>query len=244
MTSLIATELRRIGVRRVGYYIALAFVMGVIFAAILTFLTGDESFRYSNAVLTAIPIAAGYFVILFVGAASASLVGAEWRFHSLTNLVTWEPRRPRVFLAKATASMTALPLATIALMVVLAVALLPTGLLKGSLAGTNASWFVQVAGLWLRAGLMALITVGCVTGLVFAIRNTAGAFIAWFVTNNVTSLAGLYRPSLRPWLLGHAMSDLSGLGGGGLLGPLLVGSLYAALFLGAGLVSFVRRDLA
>jgi hypothetical protein len=61
----------------------------------------------------------------------ASLVGAEFASRSMTTLLTWEPRRLRVFVAKAVAVLLATALFAVVALLVFILAMLPTLTLHG-----------------------------------------------------------------------------------------------------------------
>jgi hypothetical protein len=130
----------------------------------------------------------------------ASLIGAEWRNGTMAGVLWWEPRRPRVALAKLAASAVIAVAIAAGLMVVFVVALLPTLVVHGTAAGADAAWWVAMLG---GAGrglvLVALVTVlaGSVT---LATRNTAFVLGGAFIYLNVLEQALVaWKPHLASW---------------------------------------------
>jgi ABC-type transport system involved in multi-copper enzyme maturation permease subunit len=150
-------------------------------------------------------ILAGVSPLLVLGALliGASLVGAEWHAGTMTTLLTWEPRRIRVLIAKALAAALVVVVLAIALQVVLSLVLGLVAATRGSTAQTGGDWQRRVAGTILRVGGAS--TVASLIGLSIAMlgRNTAAALGVGFAYLGV--LEGLIRglrPAWQPWLLG------------------------------------------
>ncbi len=144
--------------------------------------------------------------ILFLGfgglLAAASVVGAEFRSGMLGTLLTWEPRRVRVAVARATSAALAAGTIALVLQVVFVLALLPSMLLHGGTAGADADW--------LRGLLAAMVRGAAFTGLAAVVgaslallgRNTAVALGVTFVyLNFVESAVRAWRPGLGRWLI-------------------------------------------
>lgn len=134
--------------------------------------------------------------------AGASMVGGEWRAQTMTTLLTWEPRRVRVMLAKlGSAGILATALGAV-LLALFSVAFLPAVFLKGSTDTADASWF--------SGYLAAIVRIATVTGLAAVLgaaianlgRNTGaalGAAFAWMAV--IEPVIRALRPGARPWLL-------------------------------------------
>jgi ABC-type transport system involved in multi-copper enzyme maturation permease subunit len=144
-----------------------------------------------------------WFAILLGWLLGASLVGAEWHAGTMATLLTWEPRRVRVLLAKLIAAGALAFTLAVGLQLLLGVTLLPAGLLRGTTQGIDADWMRSLSGVGLRAAAVSL--VGALIGFSIAAmsRNTAAALGVAFgyfaiVENAIRGL----RPRWTPWLLG------------------------------------------
>jgi len=179
----------------------------------------------------------------------ASGVGAEWHHRTMTTLLTWEPRRVRVAVAKLAAGATVVFGAVIAFEALLGAALVPAAAFRGTTAGTTASWLAGVIGVGMRGA--AIGAMGAVIGGALAIvtRNTAvalGISFAWLaVIENM--IRGL-RPRWGPWLIGsNAESFLGPLAGDSTRTVIGGGVVLAAYVLALALVAvrwFGRQDVA
>ena len=194
----------------------------------------------------------GTAFILVVGGwlLGASFMGAEWHAGTLGTLLTWEPRRLRVFVAKLAAAAAVLFLLAMALQAMLGLVLAAAAAFRGTTEGADAEWLrsvsgvaVRVAGLTAMAGAMgfAIATIG---------RNTAAALgVGFAYLAVVEGLVRGLRPQWSRWLIGdNAGVFLAGeagfppvsrspLGAGGVI------AVYTAVLLVAALVSFRERDV-
>jgi hypothetical protein len=125
----------------------------------------------------------------------ASVGGAEWRAGTVTTLLTWEPRRVRVQLARCGACATLAALIALALQVVFLGAFLPAVVAHGSTAGLDGQWWVALAAAMARTALVTAVaaTLGCALSTLG--RNTAFALLTVFAWAAVVE--GLIR-GLRP----------------------------------------------
>jgi len=182
----------------------------------------------------------------------ASSIGAEWQARSITTLLTWEPRRGRVLLAKVMASIVVACVFSLLAWALVSVALLPSAYLRGTTAGTGGSWARSVAAVVLRGELM--IAVATVVGFAVASigRNTAAALgvgFAYFLV--IENVVGNFLAGFRRWLiLGNSIVFISGEDGGGEVAgrSVLVAGIYlsavAVVLFGVATVLFRRRDVA
>ncbi len=147
----------------------------------------------------------------------ASMIGGDWQSRTLTTLLTWEPRRVRLLLAKAVASVAVASLFALAIQGTLGLALLPSLLFHGTTTGADASWPRSLVGIVLRGSGLAAIA----TSIGFAVasigRSTATALgigFAYFVI--IENAIGTFLADFRRWLLlGNAIVFVSGRNGGG-----------------------------
>jgi ABC-type transport system involved in multi-copper enzyme maturation permease subunit len=138
-------------------------------------------------------------LLLVIG---ASFIGAEWHAGTVATLLVWEPRRFRVFIAKALALALFAFVAAIVVQALLAAVLTPAAVFRGTTVGADAAWFRQVVGLGVRGALVG--TFAAVIGFAIASlgRNTAAALGAAFLYLAVLEpLLRNLRPKWQPWLL-------------------------------------------
>ena len=134
---------------------------------------------------------------------------------TVTTLLTWEPRRTRVIVAKATAGVVSVFVLTVLLQLVLGGVLAVDAATQGSTAGADGAWAAEAAGVGLRVALVSSVFAGFGFGIASIGRNTAAALGVGFgyiviVENLVRGL----RPAWAPWLLtenaGLFLIDLPG----------------------------------
>jgi ABC-type transport system involved in multi-copper enzyme maturation permease subunit len=187
-------------------------------------------------------------LLLVIG---ASFIGAEWHAGTVATLLVWEPRRFRVFIAKALALALFAFAAAIVVQALLVAALAPAAVFRGTTTGVDATWVRQVVALGIRGAV-----VGAFAALIgFAIaslgRNTAAALGAAFVSLVVLEpLLRSLRPRWQPWLLydnivtfiqGHA-SDFTQYPRS-LVGAAVMITIYTVGLSGIAGVAFQRRDI-
>ncbi len=203
---------------------------------------GGDSFLFAGA----------FFLVIGAVVGGASMVGAEWRAGTFVTLLTWEPDRRRVAIAKLAACGVVAAGIGIVLQVVFCAAFLPAALGPGTMDGVDATWWWSLAG--------AIGRVACLTGLAAMLmasvamlgRNTAAALGAAFAYMMIfENLLRAWKPWTGRFLLGE--NSVMFLGGGQVEGApfsrststaLLSLAGYVALVAVAAVVSFWRRDLA
>jgi ABC-type transport system involved in multi-copper enzyme maturation permease subunit len=172
----------------------------------------DDALRLGNYLsshefdLSGLPdIVSGTSILLILGALliGASLVGAEWHAGTMTTLLTWEPRRLRVLMAKSIAAVIVTFALAVALLTLLSGLLWLVASTRGVTEGLRAGFWGDVAGGVLRASAAA--AVASLIGLTIAMlgRNTAAAIGLGFAYLGVVEqlIRGL-RPAWQPMLLG------------------------------------------
>ena len=258
MIALIRAELWRVTSRRLfRMLLTLAFVaVGVV--GVWIFVTSGEArdFVYESSVHSGVRIAAS---IIFTASVvvGASAVGAEWGAGVMTTLLTWEPRRGRLMLAKGAAAVAAVAAASLATFVLVALVLVPSGVLRGTMDGLTGSWWWSTAGLFARGIAASALGTALGVGLANIMRTAAGPIAAWMIFQFVVApvLAFFWRPGLYRWfpdgnvqlLLGGfeessingvaLLPSVSSLRGG------LVLAAYAGTVLAAGFAAFRARDV-
>lgn len=195
--------------------------------------------------------------LLLLGIAlAASFIGAEWSAGTMTTLLTWEPRRGRVYAAKLVAAAIFAFVSAVLVLIVLGLALLPAALAHGSTAGADSHWFLSTAGSVLRGAVMCALSAGIGLAIGSLARNTTaavlGAFFYLFVLENL--VRGL-RPQWIGWLFGdnadifmawHRIVVDTSNGpklSHGPVASLLIVCEYAAILSVAALALFWRRDV-
>jgi ABC-2 type transport system permease protein len=181
----------------------------------------------------------------------ATFVGAEWASGSMGTLLTWEPRRTRVLILKAVAAFLGTFILTAALQGVLALTLLPAGVINGVMEGANTDWVMSTLGVAFRSSLAASIISVVGVALASLGRNTAaalGVVFAYFAI--IESLLRGWKPHWSSWFLGDNFGvllvgnpgDIPEVGHSVVEAGLLIGTYTLVLLLGA-VVLFNRRDV-
>ncbi len=267
--NLLAVEMRRTLRRRVVRVLIVLALVGCAFAGVVAFLgssgkTLAELHPHGDlhpAVLTdwwvsaksdgAVVIATLFLLLggLFGG---ASVAGAEWRAGTITTLLTWEPRRIRLSVARTAACGILAFVIALVLQVIFLASFVPAVLANGTTTGTDIDWWLSLALVIVRTALLTSIATVLAVALGTLGRNTAfalGAVFMWMaVIENV--IRGL-RPGWAQYLWGEnigtvvpwkQMKDVDFTRGPLLaLGTLL---LYTTLIVVAGTMTFRRRDIA
>ena len=122
-----------------------------------------------------------FFCLLLGGLfGGATVAGAEWRYGTVTTVLTWEPRRLHLHFARtASAGILAFVIAFLIQVAFLA-SFLPAVLANGTTAGADADWWLELFVAMTRVSL--LTAVAAVLGVALATlgRNTAFALITVF----------------------------------------------------------------
>lgn len=146
-------------------------------------------------------------IFLAIGAlfAGASVVGAEWKAGTIATLLTWEPRRARVALAKLAAAALLAFLIAVALQLVFSASLWPTAAVKGSTAGLDGEWWRGYAGAVLRSGLITAMAAVLGASVAFVGRSASAALgfaVGYLIV--VENVVRAWKPWLAPWLIGDS----------------------------------------
>jgi ABC-2 type transport system permease protein len=250
MTGLLLAELRRYRSRRAVHATGMIIVAGIALAGFLVFINSSDAapFRFSTLTDTLSELSL-LLIILSLGL-GATFIGAEWSAGTVTTLLTWEPRRMRVMVAKVVAAAVFVFVAVVAAQVVMGLAMLPAAMVRGSMEGVDASWFAETADVALRSSTIAAIAASIGFAIAAMARNTGAAIIVGFIY--FTVLEGLiraFRPNWARWLFGeNAAVFLFGREVGGL--PLhsqtrAIATLvaYAVILMLISITLFRRRDV-
>lgn len=266
-TKLLVCEMRRALHRRlVWVLIAIAFAGIALLGVIAFFDSAGKSVAEMTGEGTHPAVMAGWWVagggdgILLIGAfplfiggllGGASVAGAEWRAGTVTTLLTWEPRRVRVHLARAASSFILATLIAIALEALFLAAALPAVFAHGTTAGIDGDWWAGLVSAVLRIAVLtgatavlgnALATLGRSTGFAF------GLAFAWIAVAEQL-IRGL-KPSVLNWLLVENIATfvtwapLDGVKGApSVSGSTLTLAAYFAALAALATVAFTRRDV-
>jgi ABC-2 type transport system permease protein len=193
------------------------------------------------------------FILIVLGLTiGASSVGADWQVGTMAALLTWEPRRIRVFLVKVAVVVGSVFALAVALQSVLSLAIAAAAVLRGTTVDTGGSWFAGVVWTVLRiAGASAL---GAWIGVTLAMvgRNTAAALgVAFGYLAIVESLLRGFIPKISGSLLStNLVIFVDGKAGTSETGsPITVGgavltiTIYAVILLAIALTLFRTRDV-
>lgn len=145
-------------------------------------------------------------VFLVIGAliGAASMVGAEWKAGTVGTMLTWEPRRVRLAVAKLAAVGLLAIMVAVLLQLVLAAALFPAMALKGTTSGADGEWLRAAAGGLGRSGVLAGLAAVVGAGIAMVGRNTAAALgtgFAYLVIGE--NILRAWKPQQARWLLGE-----------------------------------------
>ncbi len=145
----------------------------------------------------------------------ASFIGAEWRSGSFGTLLTWEPRRVRVMVAKAVAAIVVSFVIVMVLQALLVGALSPSAVYHGTTSvhvtppdggpvwPTAAAFWRSLSYLGIRSGGLAAAAALAGFSIAAIGRNTAASLGAGFFYIAVVegAIVGNFIPKARPWLL-------------------------------------------
>jgi ABC-type transport system involved in multi-copper enzyme maturation permease subunit len=139
-------------------------------------------------------------IMILMWLVGASFIGAEWRHGTITTLLTWEPRRIRLMLAKVAAVALFGFVVSLLIQLAVAAAVAPSAYAFGTTAGADSAWLWDLIQQSLR-----IAGVGAVMGAVgFALaslgRNTAAALgVGFAYVVVVENLIRALKPGWQPW---------------------------------------------
>ena len=150
-------------------------------------------------------------------ALGASLVGAEFASRSMTTLLTWEPRRGRVFAAKGISVFVATALLAFAVLVLVALAMVPALAVHDAPLRSSDPSVASLAGIVGRGTALAALAAGMGFAIATIGRNTAAALGVGFAY--IVILENILGGSVERWrrwlLLGNVIVFVSGSSNGG-----------------------------
>jgi ABC-type transport system involved in multi-copper enzyme maturation permease subunit len=198
MSRLLASEFRRFRSRRLVKALVALELLAIVATGVIVLLTQE----YDLVGLPDVLMGTSLVLVSVAWVLGASAIGADWHAGHVTTILTWEPRRGRVMLAKIVASLTSVFVVSLTIQALLGAALAAAAAGAGSTTGADAAWLAESAGVALRVALLSTIFAAFGFGLASAGRNTAVALGVGFgylviVENLVRGL----RPQWTPWLL-------------------------------------------
>jgi ABC-type transport system involved in multi-copper enzyme maturation permease subunit len=198
MSRLLASEFRRFRSRRLVKALVALELLAIVATGVIVALTQE----YDLVGLPDVLMGTSLVLVSVAWILGASAIGADLHAGHVTTILTWEPRRGRVMLAKIAASLTSVFVVSLVIQALLGAALAVAAASSGSTAGADATWLAESAGVALRVALLSTIFAGFGFGLASSGRNTAVALGVGFgylviVENLVRGL----RPQWTPWLL-------------------------------------------
>jgi ABC-type transport system involved in multi-copper enzyme maturation permease subunit len=207
--GLLGSELRRMTSRRLFRMIAALAILGMVIAGVVVMIrskpaigiTGDQRFHLT---LLA-PALKGLSPVLIIAAwlLGASFIGADWHAGTVTTLLTWEPRRGRVVLAKLVACVTAVFVLVMALQAWLGGALALAASLRGTVEGVDGAWIRETVGIALRVAALCCVSAAVGFAIASVARNSAAALgVGFGYTVIVENLVRGLRPQWERWLMG------------------------------------------
>ena len=198
MSRLLASEFRRFRSRRLVKALVALELLAIVATGVIVLLTQE----YDLVGLPDVLMGTSLVLVSVAWVLGASAIGADWHAGHVTTILTWEPRRGRVMLAKIAASLMSVFVVSLTIQALLGAALAAAAAGAGSTTGADAAWLAESAGVALRVALLSTIFAGFGFGLASSGRNTAVALGVGFgylviVENLVRGL----RPQWTPWLL-------------------------------------------
>jgi hypothetical protein len=147
---------------------------------------------------------AGTFLIIGGVLGGASMIGAEWRAGTFTTLLTWEPGRARVAVAKLLACGVVAAAIAVVLQVLFCAAFLPAAWGRGTTAGADAEWLRSLAGAILRIAGLTGLAATFMASVAMIGRNTAAALgVAFGYLIIFENLVRAWKPWTSRFLLGE-----------------------------------------
>lgn len=266
--SLLQVEMRRALHRRVVWVLIGMALLGCAAAGIISFIDSSSKtiteLRYTEELHPAvmahwwvaqkhdgIVLIPAFFLLLGGMLGGAAVAGAEWRSNTITTVLTWEPRRVRLHLARTSACAVLAFVIAMCLQVLFLAALLPAVLGNGTTDGVDGQWWLALATVFARTSLLTSLAASLAVALATLGRNTAfamGVVFAWFAV--IENLIRGLRPGWAAYLWGDNLGTVVQWNSTGsefhrtpLLALLTIG-IYTTVLIVAATVAFQRRDIA
>jgi ABC-2 type transport system permease protein len=251
MMDLIRSELRRIWSRRMVRVLA---VLSLVGSAVGVTIGAVNSHAGSGIQLSGLPdILRGTSFIVFVMGLmiGGSSVGADWQQGTMATLLTWEPRRVRVFLTRAGVVTLFVFALAVFLLVAFSLMFAAGAALRGG-TDTGSAWLRDVAGTTLRIGVASAAGAALALAIGMIGRNTAAALgvVFGYLAIAASLLRGLIPKISNELFSSNVVVFIDGRAGTSETGSIItVGrasitmALYAGVLLLIALVLFRTRDV-
>lgn len=266
--ALLGSEIRRALARRVTKMLVLLALGGVVLVGVVLFVhagdvdnpqfIGRDDPYYLTGLwpggdtTEGVLLVTGVYLVFGAILGAASVAGGEWKFGTMTTLLTWEPRRLRAVAARFTAVGLCAAMIAVVLQALVVVAALPSAFTRGSTEGADGAWVVDLIGGASRG--IAAVALAAVAGAAVAFigRSTTAAigsaFLYLAVIENL--IRGL-RPGWSGWLVAeNAGAFISGQPTGlddgvrTVTDGTLILLAYVAVIVTIAVQMFRRRDIA
>lgn len=202
----------------------------------------------------------GFLLFAVAAVIGASFIGAEYKAGTVESTLLWEPRRIAVFGSKLGAAALTTFAIQIFLLSLLALAVLPAALWRGSTAGADADFWIGLVGVILRSGAVSAAIAVIALSVSTVTRNTVGGVAVLLGYTAVSPIfTQVLLKGLRPIDLSENVAVLTNGGevgrfvrngagydsvvAHGVLGAALVVGAYVAIAVLIAAVTFVRRDV-
>lgn len=212
MTTLLGVEIRRCLNRRLVRWLIAIAVLGCLVTGFIARRTANEDSLTDQFHLVELWVPGGEDSILGVAAifliigavvGGASMIGAEWRAGTFTTLLTWEPNRVRVSVAKLLACGLVAFAVAMVLQVLWCAAFVPAAVGPGTTEGVDEAWLRSLAGAMLRIGAVIGLTATFMASIAMIGRNTAAALgVAFGYLMVVENIVHAWKPWAARFLLG------------------------------------------
>lgn len=226
-----------------------------------TFIVNGVEYRSAKPNASGIIPTTSLLLLALAAVIGASFIGAEYAAGTIETTLLWEPRRRRVLAAKLTvASLTAF-LFQILMLSLLVVFMLPSAQWRGSTAGVDSDFWIGLAGVIVRGGIVAAAVAAIALCISTITRGTVGGVVALIGYIAVSpTLAYTLLKGFRPFDLTENMTSFANGGevgrfvtnqdgylatvfahGGGI--SLVIVGIYVAIAVAIGMAVFARRDI-
>jgi ABC-type transport system involved in multi-copper enzyme maturation permease subunit len=173
--NLVRSEVLRISSRRMVRVLTVVTLAG---SAIGVVIAAANSHPGGQLQLSSLPdtLRGTSFIVFVIGLViGGSSVGADWQQGTMAALLTWEPRRDRVFLVRAVVVTVFVFVLGVLLQVAFSLMLAAAAALRGGTGGTGSAWLRDVAGTTVRVGAASAIAAAIGVAIAMIGRNTASA---------------------------------------------------------------------
>ena len=204
MITLAVVELRRFASRRLTQVLIVLMLLTIVVTGVIVAWHSKPPSAFDLSGLRDILVGTSFVFSALGLVLGASFIGAEWHWGTIATLLTWEPRRTRVLVAKLLACVAATFVLFVVIQVVFALVLWLVAATRGVTEGTgSAAWVRSVGGVVARSAALGAFSAAVGVAIATVGRNTAAALGVGFVYFGVVEglIRGL-RPGWQRWLVG------------------------------------------